>query len=105
MNDIALILKQIKNSVLSTDPDATLILFGSYARGDARPNSDIDILVLLDKDKITLDDRRRIGYPICDIALETDQLISPKVFSRQLWETKFKITPFYKNVTREGISL
>ncbi len=105
MNDISVILKLIKNSVLSTDPGATLVLFGSYARGDARPDSDIDILVLLNKDKITLDDRVRIGYPLCDIALETDLLISPKVYSRLLWETKYKITPFYKNVTREGINL
>ena len=105
VNDISIILNQIKNSVLSTDPGATLILFGSHARGDARPDSDIDILVLLDKEKITFDDRKRIGYPICDIVLETELLISPKIFSKHLWETKYKITPFYKNVTREGINL
>ena len=57
------ILQQIKRSFSVTDPDATLILYGSYARGDQREDSDIDILVLVNKDKITYDDRKRIGNP------------------------------------------
>jgi len=99
------ILQQIKNSILATDPGATLILYGSCARGDNGPDSDIDILVLLDKDKITLDDRARIGHPLYDIQLETDTMISPRIISKSIWESKHKITPFYKNVNREGILL
>jgi predicted nucleotidyltransferase len=99
------ILQQIKNSILATDPGATLILYGSCARGDNGPDSDIDILVLLDKDKITLDDRARIGHPLHHLELETETLISPMIVSLRSWETKTKITPFYKNVIREGILL
>ena len=94
------ILQRIKSTIWATDPDATLILFGSYARGDNRPDSDIDILVLLDKDRITLDDRKRIGYPLYDIQLETDTLISPRLVSKNQWEKKHSITPFYKNVLK-----
>ena len=39
-----------------TPPGSTILLFGSRARGDERPDSDWDILVLLDKEKITADD-------------------------------------------------
>ena len=99
------ILQQIKKSVRATDPEAILILYGSYARGDNREDSDIDILVLLDKDKITFDDRKRIGYPLFDIQLENDILITPMIYARNTWDTKLRITPFYKNVTREGIVL
>jgi predicted nucleotidyltransferase len=99
------ILQQIKASILSTDPGATLILYGSYARGDNRKDSDIDILVLLDQDKITLSDRERIGDPLYDIQLETDTLITPVIYTRNTWNTRLKITPFYKNVTRDGILL
>ena len=101
----AQILQQIKDSVRATDPEAMLILYGSYARGDYKEDSDIDILVLLDKDKITYEDRTRIGNPLYHIQLATDTLISPCIFSKQQWEAKHRITPFYKNVTREGIRL
>jgi uncharacterized protein len=99
------ILKQIKDSVHATDPGATLILYGSYARGDNREDSDIDILVLLDKDKITYDDRVRIDSPLYDMQSETDIHISPIFHTKKNWETRMSITPFYKNVTLEGIRL
>ena len=47
------IMRRIKSSLNTTEPEATVILFGSYARGDYKNDSDIDLLILLDKDKIT----------------------------------------------------
>ncbi|MCD6011332.1 MAG: polymerase beta domain protein region [Flavipsychrobacter sp.] len=102
MHSVAQILKRIKSSVHATDPDATLILYGSYARGDNRTDSDIDILVLINKDKITFEDRKRIGYPLHHLELEEGVLISPMIQSRQQWDTRYKITPLYKNIYSEG---
>ena len=99
------ILQLIKNSVKATDPDATLILYGSYARGDFNENSDIDLLILIDKEKITRDDRIRIGYPLYDIELKEGIIISPMVRSKKIWKTQYIITSFYRNVTKEGIVL
>ena len=47
------ILLRIKNAVTTSAPDATLILYGSYARGDYREDSDIDLLILVNKEKLT----------------------------------------------------
>lgn len=99
------ILQQIKRSVLSTDPDATVILYGSYARGELRDDSDIDVLVLIDKEKVSYDDRRRIGDPIHHMELETGLMISPAIFSKQLWVTKHRVGQFYRNVMKDGIKL
>ena len=99
------ILSRIKQIVYNTDPEATVILFGSYARGDNKRDSDIDIIILVDKNKISYSDEKRIKYPLYDLEFETGKVISPIVFSRKDWETRHSITPFYNNVKREGVLL
>jgi len=99
------IFQRIKKSVVTTAPNAKLVLFGSYARGTNTDGSDIDLLILLDSDRITWPEEKRITYPLYDIEFETGTAISPVVLSKKDWESKHKITPFYKNVAREGIVL
>ena len=95
----------VKNTLHRVAPDATIILYGSEARGESRLHSDIDILVLLDKERITLNDRQQITYPLYDVGLETDTIISIMVFPKRAWENEMNITPFYHNVMKEGIFL
>ena len=105
MDKTAHILQLIKKSVQTTAPGATVILYGSYARGDNDKNSDIDLLVLIDNDKITNDDESKITYPLFHIELNTGIIISPIVYSRNFRVNEHKVTPFYENVNREGIVL
>ena len=105
MGTIEKILIRIKSSVKDTDPDATIILFGSYARGDQRDSSDIDLLILLDKEKISREDEKRVKYPLYEIEFETGQIISPIVFSKREWNNRHRMTPFHSNVIEEGIAL
>jgi hypothetical protein len=60
------------------------------------------VLILLDKEKISLHDRQQITYPLYDVELETGIAVSPKVFSRQQWENNLSGTPFYNNVMKES---
>ncbi len=99
------ILSSIRLTVKSIDPTATVILYGSFARGDNSKDSDIDLLILIDKPKLTTQETKKIKYPLYDIEFETGQIISPLVLTRKDWETRHRITPFYENVTREGIAL
>jgi predicted nucleotidyltransferase len=99
------ILSSIKKTVKSVDPTATVILYGSFARGDNDKDSDIDLLILVDNPRLTPQESKKIKYPLYDIEFETGQIISPLVLTRKDWETRHKITPFYENVTREGRTL
>lgn len=80
------------------------ILFGSRARGDARQDSDWDVLILLDKDHITSADMDDISYPIRELGWDIDEIINPIMYTTKDWEAK-SFTPFYKNVMREGVAL
>ena len=88
-------------------PDATVILYGSESRGDARHDSDIDLLILIDKEKPTHRDIINITYPLYDLeALFDYQInISPLVYGRKQWYNRPFQTPFYLNVMNEGQQL
>ena len=102
MNDSSDILKEIKRIVLEQDPTAKIYLYGSRAKGSASKESDWDLLILLNRNKITADIERSITYPLYDLEFETGELISPMVYSENEWNTKYRITPFYRNVMNEG---
>lgn len=102
MSDKKKILRLIKSAVNKTYPGATVILYGSYARDDYDDQSDLDLLVLVDMEKITRTDQKKIKYPLYDIEFEMGTIISPLVFSKKDWETRHKKTPFYENIKKEG---
>jgi len=97
------LLNKIKEEVRNLFPGAKIILYGSRARGNAKKDSDWDILVLLPKKNITFDDESRIISSIYDIELESGEVISTLIYPQNDWETKHFITPLYKNIKREGI--
>jgi uncharacterized protein len=99
------ILQKIKILVQQREPSAKIYLYGSRARGTARSDSDWDLLILLNKDKITIEIEQNITYPLYDLEFEIGEVISPMVYSVKEWESKYRITPFYSNVMREGRQL
>ena len=79
-------------------------MFGSRARGDARPDSDWDVLILLDKDRITRSDMDEVSYPVCEFGWGADMMVNPIMYTIRDWDAR-RGTPFYKNVMRDGIPL
>lgn len=89
----------------SVAPSAQTILFGSEARGEARTDSDIDLLILLDGERLSLAQEEAVTLPLYELELRTGVSISPIVMSRKQWENRPFKTPFYVNVINEGIVL
>jgi predicted nucleotidyltransferase len=98
------LLKSIKSVLISVVPNGKIILFGSQARGDARKDSDWDLLILLDKSRIDDSDFDRISYPLYELGWKEGEQFSPKLYTTKDW-MKRSFTPFYKNIEKEGIVL
>ena len=83
---------------------AIVILFGSRARGDAREDSDWDVLILLDKERITSQDIDDYSYPLRELGWDYNQCINAILYTKRDWDSCF-ISPFRENVTEDGIRL
>ena len=80
-----------------------VMLFGSHARGDARFDSDVDVLVVLTGAVNPGQEISNISEFLADLSLEYDQVIGCLFMD----ETRFTTRqgPLLRNVRREGIAL
>jgi predicted nucleotidyltransferase len=99
------LLHQIKQVIKAVEPEAIVLLYGSRARGDAKPDSDWDLLLLLDGEV----NGKRISVirrQIYEIEWETGEIFCTMVRNKQQWETSWmKVTPFWQSVNQDGIRL
>jgi len=80
------------------------ILFGSRARGEAEPESDMDVLVVLTTADVEM--RKQVRYLAVDIGLECGIYPSTRIWSLAEWRSALEIqTQLYRNVQRDGIDL
>jgi len=80
-----------------------LKLYGSQARGDAEPGSDIDVLVVLAGPVRPGEEIRRIGDLTAGMSLENNMVISCAFISGERFEREE--SPLMINVRREGVPL
>lgn len=82
-----------------------LILFGSYARDEHVPGSDIDILVLF-KDEVRKEDRDKAGELIGKYFEEKNLFFSPKLMNaEEFHQKKERGYSFHKEVSEQGVEI
>jgi uncharacterized protein (UPF0332 family)/predicted nucleotidyltransferase len=96
--------EEFKDRLLAALPDQVrdIILFGSKARGDGYPESDIDLLVVLENP--TEEQTDTVGDIMFDILFNRGVELSAITFSREEAMQQRELgTPLIRNVAEEGI--
>ena len=101
----------LKEVVINTtkifgDKLVAVILYGSYARGDYSTDSDIDIALLVDMDRMSLkkyDDL--LVSQMTYFMLEHDVLVSFNDIPVKEFEEYKDVLPYYRNIVEEGVRL
>lgn len=102
--EIGEIVRAVRDRLLGSDASneiVKILLFGSCARGQDRPDSDIDLLIVLRQDRWSV--RDRIYELVTDLILEYEREISLKVLSLAEFQRLMERgTPFMQEIKRDG---
>ena len=105
-SEVIKIVAELCNGVAPLFPQSKIeaTLFGSYARGDAQPGSDIDVLLLVDTSREDISARNwQVGDHAAEFLMKHGIMISPIVENRDYFNANLEVLPFYRNVDREGV--
>ena len=99
------VIHRIKETGERILPSGTsLWLYGPQTRGDAHVDSDYDVLILLDKNRITSENHDRYAYPLREFGRTIWTAINPHIYTRKDWNPWF-FSPFNKNVEHDKVIL
>lgn len=104
------VMNAMRKRLDSIEPNIKAYLFGSRARGDARDSDDVDktsdwdVLILLDKPRITLKDYSKYSYPLTELGWDINEMINPVLFSVNEWNENH-FTLFHHNVEADAIAI
>ena len=94
-------LEAVKRSIHEIDPKAEVWLFGSRARGDARPDSDWDFLVLTEK-QANWTFKRQVRDRLYDVGFDSGRVIGTTIQNFSEWRD-LEVTDLYQNIKEDGI--
>ena len=76
-------------------------LYGSYARGDYRPGSDVDVMILLSDYKNYWKELRRSSQLASDVSLEYEVTVSRLLIKETQWQES--AMPVVRNIHKDGL--
>lgn len=83
-----------------------ILLYGSYARGEQTSSSDIDIMILVDLDEVSIKKYADLLNDVTfEINLNNDVMLMPIVKNEEHFKQWISFYPFYRNVDQEGVTV
>ena len=97
------LLSRCYDAIKKIYPNAKVILYGSRARGNADPESDYDLLILVEN-PTNLKEEDIFRQQLFPIEIETGCVLTVNVYSYRDWNSRlYNAMPFHQNVEREGL--
>lgn len=102
LNRIMERMKEYYLSIYGTNV-VTIVLYGSYARGDFDEESDIDIVAIVKGKRAELQQKlKQIWDLSADLGLENDVVVSPMVIPYDEFMKYKESLPYYRKIEKEG---
>lgn len=95
--------QELRRRVAACVPVLEFLVFGSRARGDAVPESDLDIFIVVELLSPVL--RRRISEIAWEVGFERDRIITTVVATPDQVARMSRLSPLLNNIEREGVPL
>lgn len=102
------VLKKVKESYEYAYQDklCEVYLYGSYARGEQETESDIDVVAIVNDNRLNVQDAlKQVWKDAADIGLEHDVIVSPLAIPLSEYQEYKDFYPLYKNIRKEGIRI
>lgn len=107
-DNLSILLERYREAVMQILGErlSRMILYGSYARGDFKQDSDMDIMILAD---VQPEEISRYADKVYDVTYDFEIRygieINPSVQSRQTYEKWKSVYPFYMNIEKDGVAV
>ncbi len=105
---LSIVLEGYKEAIAQIlgDQLSRMILYGSYARGDFKSDSDMDIMILADVQPEKISSYADKIYDITyDFETQYGMEINPSIQSTQIYDQWKNVYPFFMNIEKDGVAV
>ncbi|WP_053405997.1 hypothetical protein [Persicobacter sp. CCB-QB2] len=97
------LLGRLKTAITSIQSNLEVLVYGPFIHNKPNPENELHLIILLDKEKISLKKELEISKPLFDLGIYHGFLIRPLFLSKKSWERISKEQPELYNIKKGAL--